>query len=333
LGLIGYRIAEVQSELTPMQAHAILALFGVEGTISSLTFDHAGDVAWERGAAVDDSTDAMHCEYATAIRLLNRDMDSSEESMPLMQLQFDQALGLVDKTGLENLANDDVEDFFEMAMTLSFYSHTVSHTRQMRRAFDEMERRQLATRRQGQQMRDTYVASRMIQDARTFAADRPELKLGELPAFVDSPASAEAPSLWRLSADGRVLTRETFELGGEARAIVVSSPWCSFSHAASAAISRDSELSDLMVRHSTWILGQSMIPDFADLARWNETYAGRPILIVDRNAQWPWVPSWETPGFYFIRNGKIVTSVVGWPGPEQLAKLKSAFDRIGIPPK
>lgn len=43
LGLTGYRTAEMESDLTPQQAYAILTLFGVQNTISSLDFVHATD--------------------------------------------------------------------------------------------------------------------------------------------------------------------------------------------------------------------------------------------------------------------------------------------------
>lgn len=43
LGLTGYRTAEIESDLTPRQAYAILSLFGVQKTISSLNFVHASD--------------------------------------------------------------------------------------------------------------------------------------------------------------------------------------------------------------------------------------------------------------------------------------------------
>jgi hypothetical protein len=43
IGLTGYRITEIESDLTPRQTYAILSLFGVQRTISSLNFEHASD--------------------------------------------------------------------------------------------------------------------------------------------------------------------------------------------------------------------------------------------------------------------------------------------------
>ena len=35
-------------------------------------------------------------------------------------------------------------------------------------------------------------------------------------------------------------------------------------------------------------------------------------------------------GFYFFKDGKMVTSVLGWPGPEQLVRLRAGFGKIGV---
>lgn len=243
---------------------------------------------------------------------------------------FEKALELVDRIGLGQLSNEDVEDFYEMAMTLSFYSNERSYTKQLRRAFDEMERRHLATQRMGQRLRDQYVASRMFIEANKFAESRLDLKLRNIPELETTPTIGNQPSVLRLSSDGKSLRQEGFQLGGDARVIVVGSPWCSFSQSASAAIASDRRLSSLMNLHSTWILGQSMISDFQDIKKWNDTFLGRPLLIVNKNSEWPWIPSWETPGFYFMKNGKIVSSVIGWPGSEQKSKLLKGFESIGI---
>jgi len=278
---------------------------------------------------------AAHAEeilyhYAKSIRLADRDIPGIADKIASFETNFDKALSLVNQAELSRLSNDDVEDFFEISMTLSFYSNEPHHTQQMRRAYDEMARRGLAKRRMGQRMRDHYVASRMIEEAREFAESRPELDLKVVPDFRRPARVVDPPTLWRLSRDGRTLDRERFRLGTGAHLVVVSSPWCSFSQAASASIAEDKELSRLMRRHSTWILAQSMIPDFDDIKTWNDAFAGRPMRIVEKNNQWAWVPSWDTPGFYFMKDGKIVTEVIGWPGPEQRAKLKAGFATVGI---
>lgn len=269
-------------------------------------------------------------DSAKSVRLIDQDVLNVAEKVSSLNKPFEEALALVNEAQLSELSNEDVEDFFEISMTLSFYSHSPRHTHEMRRAYDEMARRKLATKRMGQRMRDHYVASRMIKEASEFTRSHPDLGLESLPEFKSSGPALQAPRLWRLSPDGKVMSEEHFQLGDAPRVVVVSSPWCSFSQAASTAIARDGQLSELMRRGSTWILGQSMIPNFKDIQKWNESFPGRPMLVVDRNAEWPWIPGWDSPGFYFMKDGRVVTEVIGWPGPEQLDRLKAGFARIGL---
>jgi len=239
-------------------------------------------------------------------------------------------LKVVGDGGEENLSDQDTRDFHELATTLAFYSNDADDVRQMRRAFDEMERRGLATRTQGQAMRDQYVAARMISEAREFAIKHARLNLSPIPSFVDSRVQQTGPVLWRLSDDGALLTKYAFRPSSEARLVVVASPWCSFSQAAARAIANDEEVSSLMLKHSTWILPQSRIPNFTDIRAWNQQYPRQALQIVDKNADWPTLALDEFPTFYFFRGNKVVSKIVGWPGNAQLEKLRKGFSSIGL---
>ena len=85
-----------------------------------------------------------------------------------------------------------------------------------------------------------------------------------------------------------------------------------------------------MARNSTWITPQETVENFASIAGWNQKYASARMEAVYLQKEWPLIESWQTPGFYFIKDGTIVASVIGWPGDQQLETLKDAFRRIGL---
>lgn len=39
---------------------------------------------------------------------------------------------------------------------------------------------------------------------------------------------------------------------------------------------------------------------------------------------------WETPTFYFFRQGKVVAKVVGWPGRGRKPEVRSALKLVGL---
>lgn len=263
-----------------------------------------------------------------ALDKIDHDIVQPRDKTPVLKKQYERILSKADHETLAKLSNDDLLAFFQASRTLSFYAKEPAYARQMHRAFVVLERRRSVTLALRQQMLDAYVLSRMLDEARSFAHESANATLVKLPAFTDA-GSHHSPTLWRLSDDGATLTRHDFPLTQDARLIVVSSPGCHFSRQASAAIAKDAVLSDLMAHHSTWVIPQSTVP-FADVAKWNQEHSAWPMQLVYSDAEWPSISSWATPCFYFFRDGKIVTSVIGWPGSEQLAALRAGFAKIGI---
>lgn len=329
-GLTGFRLQEIQSELTPSQAFDILSFFGVQSVIESLQFEHTEDSkpsSTDSGAA---ETDGILAAFADTARTINREADEKTQMVTQLQRVVADMLKAVDFTGIARLSRQDIKDLHEVAGALAFYSNEPADVRQMRRGYDELEKRGLATRLQGQAMRDQYVTARMIPEAMAFAAQRPGLNLNKIPRFEKPESELPAPSLWHLSADGTRLAQQSFHLGSEPHVIVVASPWCSFSQRASQTLQATPDLARLMAEHSTWILPQFRIPDFADIEKWNQSYADWPLLLVNKDKEWPDLELFEVPKFFFFRGGKVVSTVTGWPGDEQLEKLREGISSIGL---
>lgn len=272
-------------------------------------------------------------EPVQVLRDLDRDIAQPEELIPQLKAQFTRVLAAADKVTLGKLSDNDLLAFYEAAYRVAFYSMEVPYARQMQRALDELERRHLATTRIRQQMLDRYVGARMLDEALAFAADPANAGVERLPVIRDASSPGHVPTLWQVEGQGAGLVRRDFSLGDRAQVVVVGSPWCPFSERASEAILGDLEMSSLMARYSTWIMPQSSMPDLTVVEKWNRAHSGWPMQLVYLESEWPRIPAWGTPGFYFFRDGKLVSAVNGWPGPEQMDKLRSGFAGIGVGPR
>jgi hypothetical protein len=248
---------------------------------------------------------------------------------PDLATQYQRLVSKVNQIGLADLSNNDVADFLEASMTLSFYLNERAYADQMRSAFDELERRGLDKKHHGKDMFDHYVAARMLDEAALFAKQHPHADLPKLPRYKDV-STAGLPTLWRFSGDGMTVTRHSLPPTTSAHVVVVSSPWCHFSLDAAEAIMRDARLSRLMANHSTWIVPQSVVPDFGAIPQWNRAHPSTPMEVVYRRNEWPSISSWGTPGFYFFKDGQLAATVVGWPGDDQKARIEGGFRTIGL---
>jgi hypothetical protein len=228
------------------------------------------------------------------------------------------------------LTDEDVRDYYEAAATVAFYARDRPSVEALRAALDALARRGIDSDAERQNVLDLYVEARLVREAIAFAREPANARLIPLPSFAPDDGALHGPTLWRLSADGTTVEREPFVLGDAARVIVVSSPWCHFTGDATVAIAADAELAALMKRHSTWILPQQRIYDFADIAKWNRDYPGWPMQVMYDEADWPMFPTPATPVFYFFEHGKVTQTVTGWPGDAQKTKLRAAFANAGM---
>jgi hypothetical protein len=267
-----------------------------------------------------------------AINKIDRDVIDPKEKVPQLRRQYERISNLVAHVGLEKLDDDDVSDFYEASFKLAFYTLEPADVRKMRGAFQELEARRLATARNREDMLTTYVAARMFEEALAFRKLPENDALSQTPEFEDETDGARhsSPTLLRVSKEGLFVTRHAHPIGDGVQVIVVSSPSCHFSREAVEAISKDRELSAKMARASTWIVPQENVENFSSIAKWAEKYPNAHMEPVFRQSEWTFVPNWQTPGFYFLKDGKLVDSVVGWPNDQQIKKLSAAFHQVGM---
>ena len=272
-------------------------------------------------------------ELADSIELLNdieRTSDSYEEMVSALNTQFERIQVEAGQSPIQEVSDHDLSAYFAAANRISFYSKGESTAKQMRQIFDELQRRQLATPAMRQQMLDGYSGARMLDDARYFAADPANEGLKQLPTFRDQSSPTQSPTLWRVQDAGKALVRHDIDLTERPILLVLGPPGCGFSRQAAEDISKDGDLFELMARHSIWLMPQSSIPDISELNAWSTSQPGWSKELIHLDSEWPFIDTAMPPGFYFLKDGKVISLVQGWPGPEQLAELREGFKKIGI---
>jgi hypothetical protein len=263
-------------------------------------------------------------------RLDSQVVQPADKIAPLTH-EYEEILQKLKGRPVVELDNEDVSDLFHASYLVAFYTFRASAAHEMRTALDELGRRHLASRKLRQQMLDVYVSSRLFNQARRFSAHKQNVDLRPPPTFEDrSSQTNRRRTLMRVSGDARTLTRFDFVEPSSPYVVVVSSPWCHFSQAAVAEISKDSKLLSVMSGYSTWILPQSIIPDFSGVSDWNAVHSHLLMHLVYAEDEWPEISTWATPGFYFYENGRIVDSVLGWPSAKQLDAVRAGLEKIGL---
>ncbi len=274
--------------------------------------------------------ESRFADDVAALRKIAYDTLPPDNPAESLKARFTSALERFVAAGDQALTDEDIRDYFDAAYSVAVYAHDRRSVDAMRAALNALERRGIDSDAQRQHVLDMYIEARLVPQAVAFAREPANARLRRLPAFAPDAGDAHPPTLWHLSTDGTTVERDAFTLGDAPRVLVVSSPWCHFTEDATVAIAADAELSSLMQRHSTWIMPQQPIPDFATIAKWDRDYPGWPMQVIYDEADWPMIPSPQTPVFYFLDHGKVNDTVTGWPGDAQKDALRAAFAKAGM---
>jgi len=67
--------------------------------------------------------------------------------------------------------------------------------------------------------------------------------------------------------------------------------------------------------------------DFELLLQWSSQLP-MPSYVIRSELDWPQIPYWGTPTFYFIKEGRVIQQIVGWPPEGRVKALLAALQSI-----
>lgn len=109
---------------------------------------------------------------------------------------------------------------------------------------------------------------------------------------------------------------------------MVSHPLCHFSSAAARAIESHAILSEIFQSSATWIAPPDRHLGTAEIASWNAQHPRSKHRIAYSRTSWPELTGWATPTFHFMKDGKVMEIVAGWPEEGNGQALLEAAERV-----
>lgn len=234
-------------------------------------------------------------------------------------------------SALESVTDADLDLLYQAANTAAFYSGKRAYANEMARLLAELEGRGLANREHWVDMHRALVGARMFDKARALQHAHPLEGMEILPEIRMDPG-LEGLTTWSVSATGRRLTEQPLDLQVPATIVVVSTPRCRFSQAAVAAIDDDSVLGPVFARHAQWLAPPSGKLDFDLMQEWNGEHPKAPLSLAIERDDLPMIDNWNTPTFYFFKDGELAAKVQGWPrdGVGRRTEVAAALRKIGL---
>jgi hypothetical protein len=224
---------------------------------------------------------------------------------------------------------DDVALLFRAARADFFYSVSPASLADMQLDLTELQRRGIARDGDNEKVYAALVESRLFDRARAFAKLHRLASVEAVPDVVDN-AGRKSPTTLLVRDGGKKLVRTPVDIKSGRLMVVIASPLCHFCQRAIRSIESDALLRPLMRDHSLWIVPPDQSTPFAMVAAWNRLHPHEQMAYVYRRDEWPMVERWETPVFYFLKSGRVVSKVRGWPIAGRKAELRRALRLTGL---
>jgi hypothetical protein len=234
------------------------------------------------------------------------------------------------RASLKDFSSADLDLVLRAAEIAGTYAPGERPARDMAAIVEELERRGDAANIHYTAAYRMLVAVRDLAGARRLAAKYPAGEFEVLPAVRADPEPARAPSVWVPGETPHEVVQRRVDLGAGPGIVVVSHPSCHFSRNAVSAIAADDVLGPTFRSHATWIAPQSGTLDLPVLQRWNREHRDFAVALAVRQAEWPFVDYWNTPTFYFLKDGTVVEKVIGWPKEGRREELLAASRKAGL---
>jgi hypothetical protein len=223
----------------------------------------------------------------------------------------------------------DLELLFDANQEVAFISKLPRYALNMELIFTELKKQKLNTASQADSLFSIHIRMREFDKANKLITDGLVLKDKSLPNF--KPAvdlQINQPSEWIISQHERLLVQRAVKFNETWQMIVVSHPNCHFSRNAMLDILANDAIKMRIKGRSKWITPQDANLNFDLFQRWNSMYPDAEISVVHRRKDWPLKNFSSTPIFYFLVNGKVVSSFSGWPKEGNYKQLTLALDEL-----
>jgi hypothetical protein len=229
---------------------------------------------------------------------------------------------------LARLRNEDLALLFQAAYVTFFYTVSPGPLDDMQLDLVEIHRRGIAHTGDDAKVYASLIEIRYFGQARAFAKLHPRALTEAVPVVTDDH-TRKGPTALFIEAGGSKLERRSVDLRN-GRIVVVSSPLCHFSQRAIRSIENDAGLRPLFHDNAVWVVPPDQSTPFTTVAKWNHLHPHESMAVAYRREEWPMIDLWETPVFYFLRDGRVVSKVVGWPIAGRKAEIRRSLQRAGL---
>ncbi len=230
-----------------------------------------------------------------------------------------------------DLTAGDLELYRRAAALMAFYTNDPAYASRLQAYVNALAQRGSASTRSYEQLYRSFVGTREFERARALLETHPQLAVEPLgPITENVPATTTAPTVLAFVDKPRHIVHQPAALTLDQQILIVASPLCHFTQNVVRDLVRHPGLWRTLTANALWLAPQDGRLHASAFRSWNKAIPRAGMVLAYKASQWPMIDYWGTPTFYFIRHGKVVDQVVGWPEEGHLEEIVRGMHAIGL---
>jgi hypothetical protein len=329
-GLGGFGTAPLVRELSADQVAAVLGFLDSANYLPMLTRDLAGAPLRmpEPGPDVEQRLERLtqFAEAQVSERRAAPVSATTSGAQALLRRYQDLFGDRMNKAMLAQVPLGDLPVLFDAAALVSFESPGGPASSDMRMVHHAMAARGMDTRRTfDEAILSDLIAAREFEQARAFAALKPDLPSPVIPKVVDPLGPGfNGRSVYHYDAANDTLTRQAAPTPAGTELVMVVAAGCHFSQDALEALRKDADLqAKLRAANLVLLIDLSGAIPFHFIAEWNAANPALPMRVPHSAREWPAIADVASvPAFYLLKQGAVLGRLEGgWPAGGNKAAL------------
>lgn len=232
-------------------------------------------------------------------------------------------------SNLAKLSSRDVSALYRAAGTVEFYRPQSDYLAHMSMDLTELERRGESTDVERTRYYESLYQAREFGQMNNSFKDHPTDNLTAPIRLAYGSDRQGMHVVLSVVSKGLVLRRHV-DLEYGAKILVIAQPLCHFTQYAMQFIEKHKDIKEIFAANSVWIAPADQNTNLTPFLLWNEQHREANTSIADRSESWPEVDRWATPTFIFLKDGKVISSLVGWAKADDGTALRSELAKAGL---
>lgn len=275
---------------------------------------------------------AIRGAYEYLMREADSNLDNNDKVVVMEEKYRVSMSGYQKNNIIDGLSNDDLESLYGSSNIVAFYTQKPGYVYDMKRDVDALRKRHLASERHYRDLYGAYVSARMFDEAKGLLEQYNLPGVEKIPKVNALPSVEGLPRAFLVDDKSHSLNLRSIDIKNGVNIVVVAHPLCHFSTQAIRYIYADNALRELFDQYALWLVPPSREIEFDLIRAWSLSHAKESTMIAYSREDWPMISSWNTPTFYFLKDGKVVDVVVGWPKQGNGVALRAALRKAGLEP-